>query len=60
MNTNKEQSLNTNGEKKKIISIALTHIFNGINQLSDAFPGKAFTIDGRQVGDIVEVIAALE
>ena len=46
--------------KKTIISTALTHIFNGIDQLSNAFPEKAFTIDGRLVGDIGEVIATLE
>ena len=39
---------------------ALALIFKGIAQLKDAFPDKAFTIDGRLVGDIGEVIAALE
>ena len=47
-------------DKKVAIAEALRHIFNGIKQLANAFPGKAFTIDGRLVGDIGEVIAALE
>jgi hypothetical protein len=45
--------------KKATITKALEHIFQGIEQLRDAFPEKAFTIDGRLVGDIGEVIAAL-
>jgi hypothetical protein len=47
-------------DKKVAITKALRHIFNGIKQLTIAFPGKAFTIDGRLVGDIGEVIAALD
>ena len=47
-------------DKKVAITEALSHIFNGIKQLTIAFPGKAFTIDGRLVGDIGEVIATLE
>ena len=39
---------------------ALALIFKGIARLKAAFPDKAFTIDGRLVGDIGEVIAALE
>lgn len=35
-------------------------IFEGIAQLKTAFPNRAFTIDGRLVGDVGEVIAALE
>jgi hypothetical protein len=35
-------------------------IFQGIEQLKEAFPNRVFTIDGRLVGDIGEVIAALE
>ena len=46
--------------RKDIITKALKSIFAGIEQLREAFPGKAFTIDGRLVGDIGEVIAALE
>jgi hypothetical protein len=42
------------------ISEALRLIFQGIEQLKEAFPNRAFTIDGRLVGDIGEVIAALE
>lgn len=42
------------------ISSALRAIFSGIEQLQTAFPSRAFTIDGRLVGDIGEVIAALE
>jgi hypothetical protein len=46
--------------KRPAISKALSAIFSGIRQLKDAFPQKEFTIDGRLVGDIGEVIAALE
>lgn len=42
------------------ITDALGLIFQGIKQLEEAFPNRAFTIDGRLVGDIGEVIAALE
>ena len=45
--------------KKEIIASALKLIFQGINQLKSNFHGKEFTIDGRLVGDIGEVIAAL-
>lgn len=47
-------------DKKATITKALKLIFGGIELLREAFPGKAFTIDGRLVGDIGEVIAALE
>jgi hypothetical protein len=46
--------------KHQAISEALGLIFQGIEHLKDAFPNRAFTIDGRLVGDIGEVIAALE
>ncbi len=39
---------------------ALALIFEGIERLNKAFPNRQFTIDGRLVGDIGEVIAALE
>lgn len=42
------------------IEEALGSIFRGIGKLKEQFPEKAFTIDGRLVGDIGEVIAALE
>lgn len=42
------------------ISDALRLIFQGIDQLKTAFPNREFTIDGRLVGDVGEVIAALE
>ena len=42
------------------ITEALRLIFQGIKQLEEAFPNRAFTIDGQLVGDIGEVIAALE
>ena len=42
------------------IKEALTLIFQGIERLHEAFPRRAFTIDGRLVGDIGEVIAELE
>ena len=42
------------------IADALRLIFEGINRLKEAFPKKEFTIDGRLVGDIGEMIAAIE
>lgn len=35
-------------------------IFEGIKDLQEAFRGRRFTIDGRLVGDIGEVIAEIE
>jgi Family of unknown function (DUF6998) len=46
--------------KREAINSALRLIFQAIQQLKDAFPNRGFTIDGRLVGDIGEVIAALE
>ena len=46
--------------QRKAVKAALALIFKGIDQLKDAFPNRAFTIDGRLVGDIGEVLAALE
>lgn len=46
--------------KHKAITDSLALIFQGIDQLKNTFPERAFTIDGRLVGDIGEVIAALE
>lgn len=45
---------------RQTITEALALIFEGIARLKKAFPNRAFTIDGRLVGDIGEVIAALE
>ena len=42
------------------IGEALTSIFQGIARLHAAFPSRAFTIDGRLVGDVGEVLAELE
>lgn len=47
-------------DEKNKIADALRLIFDGIHGLKDAFPKKQFTIDGRLVGDIGEVFAALE
>jgi hypothetical protein len=46
--------------KRDAINAALRLIFQAIQQLKDAFPNRSFTIDGRLVGDVGEVIAALE
>ena len=46
--------------KRKAIEDSLSLIFQGIAHLKKTFKGRAFTIDGRLVGDIGEVIAALE
>lgn len=42
------------------IQAALSHIFRGIQDLKGAYPNRAFTIDGRLVGDIGEIIASIE
>jgi hypothetical protein len=42
------------------ITEGLRLIFQGVAHLEGAFPHRAFTIDGRLVGDVGEVIAALE
>jgi hypothetical protein len=47
-------------DSRKAITEALALIFQGIEKLKSAFPHREFTIDGRLVGDIGEVIAALE
>lgn len=47
-------------EERSSLAEALKLIFQGISQLKRAFPKKEFTIDGRLVGDIGEMIAALE
>lgn len=44
----------------KRISVPLRQIFEAIESLRKAFPIKRFTIDGRLVGDIGEVIAERE
>lgn len=41
------------------IADALKKIFSGIEDLHRNFPNRKFTIDGRLVGDIGEVIASL-
>lgn len=47
--------------RQKVIKSSLEHIFRGINDLRNAFDNRRqFTIDGRLVGDIGEVIAELE
>src|SRR5687768_16097147 len=42
------------------ITDALALIFQGIDRLNAAFPHRKFTIDGRLVGDIGEIIAEIE
>ncbi len=45
---------------RRAISEGLALIFQGIARLHEAFPRRAFTIDGRLVGDIGEMIAEIE
>src|SRR5436190_19759510 len=45
---------------RRAINEALKLIFEAIERLKRAFPNRSFTIDGRLVGDVGEVIAALE
>lgn len=47
-------------DRRKTITEALGLIIQGIEKLRGAFPHRKFTIDGRLVGDIGEVIAELE
>jgi hypothetical protein len=47
-------------DKKATIPKSLELIFYGIELLREAFPWKSFTIDGRLVGDIGEIIATLQ
>jgi predicted ester cyclase len=46
--------------KHQALTQGLALVFQGIERLSTAFPNRRFTIDGRLVGDIGEVIAELE
>jgi len=46
--------------KHEAIAEALSHIFEGIDILKRHFPPRQFTIDGRLVGDVGEIIAELE
>jgi hypothetical protein len=46
--------------QRQAITEALALIFQGIARLKDTFGNREFPIDGRLVGDIGEVIAALE
>lgn len=41
------------------IRTALEGLFSAVAMLKDAYPGKPFTLDGRLVGDIGEVVASL-
>lgn len=46
--------------KHQAITDGLALVFQGIEKLKSAFPNRKFTVDGRLVGDIGEVIAELE
>jgi|LNAP01.1.fsa_nt_gb hypothetical protein len=46
--------------KHDALKKALALVFQGIEQLNKSFPNRKFTIDGRLVGDIGEIIAELE
>jgi hypothetical protein len=45
---------------RRAVAEGLALVFQGINLLTTAFPHRRFTIDGRLVGDVGEVIAELE
>lgn len=45
---------------KNRLKVALASIFEGIDQLQAIAPNRRFTIDGRLVGGIGEIIAATE
>jgi hypothetical protein len=42
-----------------LIKAVIRDLYHSMGQLSDAFPHKEFTLDGRLVGDIGEVLAEL-
>lgn len=46
--------------KRKAITEGLALIFQGIERLKSAFPHRRFTVDGRLVGDVGEIIAELD
>lgn len=46
--------------KHRALTEGLALVFEGIERLVAAFPNRRFTVDGRLVGDIGEVIAELE
>jgi len=46
--------------KHKALSDGLALVFQGIAHLNSTFPNRKFTVDGRLVGDIGEIIAELE
>lgn len=46
--------------KQQALVEGLALVFQGIERLTSAFPHRRFTIDGRLVGDLGEVIAELE
>ena len=46
--------------QRHALTEGLSLVFQGITKLTTAFLGRRFTIDGRLVGDIGEVIAELE
>ena len=39
---------------------AIKQLCQVVKQLRDAYPGKKFTLDGRLVGDLGEVLAQFE
>jgi hypothetical protein len=62
-NSGKRLPESKTGNFRKInqsIAEALRLISEGIQHLKRAFPNRKFTIDGRLVGDIGEIIAARE
>lgn len=46
--------------KRRELAEALQKILAGIADLKAAFPNRKFTIDGRLVGDLGEIVASLE
>ena len=54
------QASSANMPKHQALTEGLALVFQGIERLLLAFPNRRFTIDGRLVGDIGEVLAELE
>ena len=46
--------------KRAALKEGLRLVFQDITRLKEAFPNRAFTIDGRLIGDVGQEIAALQ
>lgn len=56
----RNSTINVHMTQRQTIKEALALIFQGIARLRESFGNRDFTIDGRLVGDMGEVLAALD